>query len=61
MGLFSGDKCEACGMKFESKDELVAHNKKAHGKGQNFECKACGMSLNSEKELMNHNKKAHKM
>jgi len=47
-------------MKFDSKEQLMAHAAKEHAKAPAFKCN-CGTSFGSKPELEAHAKKAHKM
>jgi len=74
MGLFDSKKfkCETCGAKFKTQEELMEHGKihmststggmtGTKMQTQEFECKACGMKFRSQAELMEHSRKSHAM
>jgi uncharacterized Zn-finger protein len=65
MGLFGKKfKCEACGSKFSSQEELMSHGRTHmqeadHSSHEHFICNACGEAFHSELELKSHGQQAH--
>ena len=54
-------RCPACGMEFETQEELDAHAKAEHQPEHKagFRCPACGAEFETQEELESHAKAEH--
>lgn len=50
--------CEACGMNFQTKVDLIDHKAMIHSR---FECPICGAEFETQEELKAHGAKEHEV
>ncbi|MEK7217395.1 MAG: C2H2-type zinc finger protein [Chloroflexota bacterium] len=53
--------CSACGMGFNSREEMAQHGRAEHadGAGSLFRCDTCGTEFSSRAELQEHGRQQH--